>query len=490
MKMRSVFALVLFFCSASCGLALGLFDASGDIGAVKIPGEAAYDTRTRTYTLTASGENMWGTADAFHYLWKKMDSDILLTADVHFVGEGKNSHRKACLVFRQSLAADAVYADVALHGDGLTSLQYRATPGGITEEIVFPATGFTTLSLHKKGDRVMLYVAHEGEEFRKAGEVEMPFSGPIYAGLAVCAHEADLTETALFTNVHLLNMVPQRFDQRKLESTLETIHIDTGERQVIYKAWDHFEAPNWSKDGTFLIFNSQGRLYRIQSKGGSPQLIDTGFADRCNNDHGLSPDGQTLAISHNTSQGSIIYTVPLTGGTPTQVTDKAPSYWHGWSPDGKTLVYCAERNGDYDVYAIPAAGGEEIRLTTAPGLDDGPEYAPDGSYIYFNSVRTGTMQIWRMRLDGSEQEQLTQDEYNDWFAHPSPDGKHLIFVSYEKDVEGHPANKRVMLRLMPSEGGEPRILTRLYGGQGTMNVPSWSPDATRAAFVSYRFVYP
>ncbi len=176
------------------------------------------------------------------------------------------------------------------------------------------------------------------------------------------------------------------------------------------------------------------------------------------------------------------------GGQPRLVTEQGPSYWHGWSPDGRTLAYCASRNAEYDIYTIPAGGGEERRLTTAPGLDDGPDYAPDGR-IWFNSARTGVMKIWRMDPDGKRQEQMTRnEEYADWFPHPSPDGKQVVFLSYDRSVEGHPANKDVVLRLMPGEGGPPRVIARLFGGQGTINVPSWSPDSQRLAFVSYRLL--
>jgi Tol biopolymer transport system component len=198
-----------------------------------------------------------------------------------------------------------------------------------------------------------------------------------------------------------------------------------------------------------------------------------------------------MLVISDQSQGrrqSLIYTLPIAGGTPRLITELGPSYWHGWSPDGNTLVYCAERNGDYDVYAIPVGGGEESRLTTAKGLDDGPDYSPDGRHIYFNSDRTGRMQIWRMRADGTMQEQITSDTFNNWFPHPSPDGRWLVFLSYEKDVDGHPANKDVTLRLMPMAGGDIQILAKLFGGQGTINVPSWSPDSRNVAFVSYQFV--
>jgi Tol biopolymer transport system component len=184
----------------------------------------------------------------------------------------------------------------------------------------------------------------------------------------------------------------------------------------------------------------------------------------------------------------MIYTLPITGGTPRRITDQAPSYWHGWSPDGKTLAFCGQREGRFGIFTIPAAGGPETRLTTAAagGLDDGPDYSPDGQFIYFNSDRTGRMQIWRMHADGAGLEQITSDDFNNWFAHPSPDGKSIVFLSYAKDVKGHPANKDVQLRLMSLADKSVKVLAKLFGGQGTINVPSWSPDSLHVAFVSYR----
>ncbi|NNF19566.1 MAG: TolB family protein [Flavobacteriaceae bacterium] len=280
---------------------------------------------------------------------------------------------------------------------------------------------------------------------------------------------------------------------RQLVSTLQTININTGERFVVLDSVVHLEAPNWTPDGKSLIYNSNGLLYRIDLQDGSPELINTGFAKRINNDHGISPDGKTLVISDQSENGkSLIYTLPIQGGSPKKITDKGPSYWHGWSPDGQTLAYCAERNGNYDIYTIPVNGGEEQRLTSAEGLDDGPDYSPDGRHIYFNSVRTGTMQIWRMQADGSDPEQLTTDKKNDWFPHPSPDGRWLVFVSFSEDVPAgqHPPEKDVELRLMDLQTGEIKILASLFGGQGTINVPSWAPDSKSLAFVSYSYTNP
>ncbi|OLE58012.1 MAG: transporter [Chloroflexi bacterium 13_1_20CM_2_59_7] len=298
-----------------------------------------------------------------------------------------------------------------------------------------------------------------------------------------------VTEKAVFSNVSLKTEAPSTAAaSTTLYSTLEIISVDLTDRRVVYVAPERFEAPNWMPDGKMLLFNRNGHIEKIPVTGGTPQVLDTGFATRCNNDHGISPDGTQLAISDGSQEGhkSLAYIVPITGGTPRRITQKAPSYWHGWSPDGKTLAFVGERNGEFDIYTIPAAGGEETRLTTAKGLDDGPDYSPDGKYIYFNSERTGHMQIWRMRADGSEQEQMTFGEENDWFPHISPNGEWMVFLTYDKSVSGHPENKDVLLRLMSLKDKKITVLAKLFGGQGTINVPSWSPDSGQLAFVSFQ----
>jgi Tol biopolymer transport system component len=272
-----------------------------------------------------------------------------------------------------------------------------------------------------------------------------------------------------------------------VRSVVEVLDVDTGARHEVYRTDKLIEAPNWSRDGKTLVFNGGGRLYRLPVAGGEPVEIPTGKATHANNDHGLSPDGRWIALSDNGEGPSRVHVVPFAGGEPRAVTTQAPSYWHGWSPDGATLAFVGERDGNFDIYSIPAAGGPETRLTTDPAPDDGPDYAPDGT-LYINSARSGRMQIWRMKPDGSDQTRVTDDDaYADWFPHPSPDGKSLIFLSFAGDVTGHPPDKDVTLRLMPLDGSaKPRVVARLFGGQGTINVPSWSPDSRHVAFVSYR----
>jgi TolB protein len=272
-------------------------------------------------------------------------------------------------------------------------------------------------------------------------------------------------------------------------SRLEIVNAKSGERRIVKEFDGRVEAPNWTPDGKYLVYNSGGLIYKIPVADGEPALISTGSVKGCNNDHVISIDGKILAISaRGPSSHSQIYQLPLSGGEPTLVTPLGPSYLHRISPDNKYLAYCANRNGNYDVYVIPTSGGEEIRLTTTEGLDDGPEYSPDGKYIWFNSVRSGLMQAWRIKADGSEQTQMTFDESNNWFPHISPDGKKVVYITYQKgDVEpgSHPPNKNVELNLMSAKGGESKTVVKLFGGQGTINVNSWSPDSKEFAFVSY-----
>ena len=275
-------------------------------------------------------------------------------------------------------------------------------------------------------------------------------------------------------------------------SVLETVDVATGERTVRKRFDSLIEAPNWLPDGNTLLYNAGGSLWLFDLTTKESRKVDTGSAARCNNDHVLSPDGGQVGLSSAGPEGrSLVYVAPLSGGEPRLVTPVGPSYLHGWSPDGRTLAYCAERGGEFDIYTMPVEGGEETRLTDAPGLDDGPEYSPDGHYIWFNSVRSGLMQVWRMDADGQNQTRMTWDEEsNCWFPHLSPDGKQVAYIAYKKgDVSpgDHPPCKHVEIRLMDADGSNTRTLVRLFGGQGTLNVNSWSPDGTKLAFVSYGY---
>ena len=469
---------------------IGVFTDQSDVGQPVRQGRATYDAENQQYTIEGAGTNMWAGRDEFHFVWRRLTGNFILTTHASFVGKGVEPHRKLGWIVRATLDPDSPHAAAVLHGDGLTSLQFRRTQGAETEEKRSQVTGPDVLQLERKGNMLRMSVARFGDAFASE-EVTLDLGSEVYVGLFICSHNKDVSEKAVFTNVRLT--VPAKDDfvpyRDYIGSNLEVMDVATGKRQILYNASDSFQAPNWTKDGRALIFNRNGRLYRFDLAKKTPAEIETGFAVNNNNDHVLSFDGKMLAISHHSKDDgntSIVYTLPVTGGTPRRVTAKGPSYLHGWSPDGKYLVYTGQRNDEFDIYRISATGADETNLTNTRGLDDGPEYTPDGSYIYFNSTRSGTMQIWRMKPDGSNQEQITNDEYNNWFPHISPDGRWIVFLSFMKDVSpnDHPFYKHVYIRLMPVDTMKPKVIAYVYGGQGTINVPSWSPDGKRIAFVS------
>jgi len=492
--MNSGKLIMLFLCLAMPVLganAEGIFDAHADIGEISLPGSVKYDYESQSYTVEGSGANMWFNKDAFFFVWKRMHGDFILRARAAFLGDGTDPHRKMGWIIRSTLDADASYVDAAVHGDGLTAMQFRRKKGSDTEELRSSQRAPDVIQLARNGNRYTMSVAVFGDTLANQDISGIDLGDTVYVGLFVCAHNDSVLETAVFRNVRIIippkkNFIPYR---DFIGSNLEILDVFSGLRTIVYQDTGSIQAPNWTNDDQALIYNAGGLLYRFDITKKNAELINTGFATANNNDHVLSFDGRMIGISHHPETSgyrSIIYVLPVTGGSPQQVTDTGPSYLHGWSPDGKYLIYTAERNGEFDIYKIALEGGEEIRLTDAPGLDDGSEYTPDGAFIYFNSVRSGKMEIWRMKPDGSEQMQITSDNLNNWFPHISPDGKWIVFLSYGAEVEpgDHPFYRQVYLRMMPIEGGIPRVIAYVYGGQGTINVPSWSPDSRRIAFVS------
>ncbi len=490
-----------------CGLAaicasgqVAVFDSSGDVGVTPLKGKTEFDSSTGEYRITGGGANMWETADAFQFAWKKVSGDMALTADVHFIGTGVEEHRKAALMIRQSLDADSAYADVALHGDGLTSLQYRSTAGAITEEVQSKLKAPERLRIERRGDRFTMYVGAPGGELTPAGPVSVVLQDPVYVGLAVCSHNANVLETAVFSNVKLEQLPPVSARRPRFRSKISIYDLRDKSIRTLYQADAVFEAPSWSPDGKYLLSNSGGRLFRFAVDGAAsaPEPIALDPSLDCNNDKGFSPDGKRLAFSASShaSGGSQVYVAGADGSNPKMLVSVAPSYFHGWSPDGKFLAFVGERNGKFGLYRVPAAGGTEQQLTSKPGYDDGPDYSPDGKWIYFNSNRTGGWDIWRMPASGAgpgdeKAQRVTDDELEDWFPHPSPDRKWLLIFSFPKGTATHDDRiDGVEIRMIPLPGkklkpGPIQVLARFFGGQGSINVNSWSPDSTRFAFVIF-----
>ena len=493
MKYIKVSATVLFATLLTVALGqnpIGIFDNHEDVGNPKMKGSAVYNAENQTYTVSSAGKNMWFAEDQFHFLWKKIKGDFIIQATVQFIGKGTDDHRKMGIIARDHLNTNSKYADGCVHGDILTSLQFRPADGEATDQVAVSSYHPTHVQFERSGNTFIFSAAAAGENYKSVTK-ELALNEEVYAGIFLCSHREDVMEQAIFSNVRIIIPAAKEFKPYTdyIGSHLEIMDVTTGNRKVVYSAPNSLQAPNWTPDNKSLIYNSDGLIYTYSLADGSVAKLNTGELNDNNNDHVLSFDGKMLGLSNHMGARSTIYIMPATGSDkPTQITEEAsgPSYLHGWSPDKKTLIFTGHRNKVFDIWAVDVATKKETPLTESPTLDDGPEYSPDGKYIYFNSVRTGTMKLWRMKPDGGHQEQITFDEYNDWFPHISPDGKWIVFISFPKEIDPtqHPFYKHCYIRLMPVGGGIPRNIAYVYGGQGTINVPSWSPDSKRIAFVS------
>lgn len=506
--MMKIFKLTAFFIMSTISVSfgqessIGIFQHAKDVGDPDKQGSSSYDRASQEYTLKGGGYNIWFNRDEFHYVYNSIKGDFILTANFQFVGDGVNPHRKVGWMVRESLEEDASHMTATLHGDGLTVLQWRELRGAYMrdpeDEIFSPKSNYSILQLERKGKEIIMRAAHWGEPLQLIGSKEMKhFGEEVFAGLFVCSHNPDVVEEARVWNVRIDQPVAADYNPYEngfIGCRMETMNVFNGKRRVIYKSEGRFEAPNWMPDGEKLLFNMDGLLYTIPADGGDLERLNTGPANQNNNDHGISFNKKMLAVSSSHREeldggGSAIYVLPLEGGEPKLITEKTPSYWHGWNPNNKEVVYVAKRdhNKPYNIYSADIKTGREIPITTFDyGHVDGPEFSPDGKYIYYNGSQSGTMQIWRMRPDGTGNEQLTFDQYNNWFPHISPDGKWMVYISFPQDipVDSHPSYKRVTLNLAPINGGPVKVIAYLYGGQGTINVPSWSPDSRHIAFVS------
>jgi TolB protein len=513
MKHKSFLRLLAVGCLvAICGAeTLGPFDSAGDVGLTPQKGKVEFDG-AGVFRVTGGGADMWGKADAFQFGWKKMSGDMALTADVQFAGASAQTKRKAALMIRQSLDANAAYADVALHGNGEVALQWRAAADGATMDTVRPdnldVSSPVRIRIERRGDRFTVSSGKPGGQLTPIAPTTVTLKDPVYVGLAVCSHDANTLETAVFSNVSAQAPPPQRAPPPTYRSKITIFDIRDKSTHQIYQADTIWEAPNWSPDGKYLVANSGGKLYRIlvdNPANAAPEPVAIDSTLRLNNDHAPSPDGKRIAFSASSpaSRQSQVYLANADGSNAHVMVTTTPSYFHGWSPDGKYLAYVYQHpaaNGvpsNYDIFRIPAAGGESEQLDSNPGYDDGPDYSPDGKWIYFNSDRSGSWDVWRIPADGAgpndqKAEQVTSDELEDWFPHPSPDSKWLVFLTFAKGTATH--NDKLpgtMLRMMPMPGAnvskspQIQVLTTFFGGQGTINVNSWSPDSTRFAYVIY-----
>jgi hypothetical protein len=506
-------ALALCWAAVAClAQGTGQFESNSDVGVTPQKGQVERDAAKGEFRVTGGGANIWGSADAFHFVWKKMSGDVALTADVQFAGKGAVAHRKAVLMVRQSLDADSAYADAALHGDGLTSLQYRPAGAAQTSEARQEAKSDldapVRIRVERRGNSFTMLAGKPGGELNATGPIATALHDPVYVGLAVCSHDASVLETAVFTNVSVEALPAAAPPQPRFLSKISIYDLRDKSTKIVYRADIVFEAPNWSADGKYLLVNSGGRLYRLAadtSGNAKPELIPIDAGLRLNNDHAPSPDGRLIAFSASSaaSRESQVYVANADGSNVRLMVKATPSYFHGWSPDGKYLAYVHRHAGgngapaNYDIFRVPAAGGEPEQLNFDPGYDDGPDYSSDGKWIFYNTDRSGGWDVWRIPAGGAgpgdrKAERVTSDEMEDWFPHPSPDRKWLLFLSFAKGTATH--NDKLpgtQLRMMPMPGAHPvrkpriQVVSTFFGGQGTINVNSWAPDSRRFAYVIY-----
>jgi TolB protein len=310
---------------------------------------------------------------------------------------------------------------------------------------------------------------------------------------------------ALFVCASILSAHCQEDPEQHLRSRVFIFDLRDGSSHLVYSADSIWEAPNWSPDGKYLLLNSNGGIYKFvlrEDGAAEPQKLSVPAEYDCNNDKGISPDGKKLAFSATRapSEDSQVFLANADGAEIKRMTVDSPSYFHGWSPDGKTLAFVAQRNGSdqFDIYSMPASSGPEKRLTTNVHHDDGPDYSPDGKWIYINSNRSGKESIWRFPASGAgpddkDARMVVSDELEDWFPHISPDGKKMVYVGYPAGTATHdPRTAHIEFKLVAIDhdkvAGIQKVLVNAIGGQGSINVNSWSPDSTRFAYVTYEIL--
>ena len=478
--------------------ALGLFDAQGDVGVASTPGTGAYDPATGVYTITSAGENTWARTDAFHFLWKTLSGDVALSAEIRFPpitnGHAPSPNRKGFVMIRQSLDPGSAYADAAVHGGGVTALQYRPERGAETQDVELDISAPLQVRIEKRGDVLTLWTGAPGQPLRPNGVItRLKLDQPFYVGIGALSHDVTTTETIQFANVQLTPLAPLADAVPKVQvSTLELTQTEDKFRRasLVRSITGYIQSPNPAPDGKSVYAHDSGHIVRIPRLGpnswGAPQPVDMGGLVGCSGNFGLSPDGKWLAVSCATVHGAphqVFLLAAGGGGSPKPVTDpKVSSYFHAWSPDSQVVAFTRGQASKADIFTVAIAGGPEHRLTSDT-LNDGPDFTPDGQFIYFDSLRSGSLQIWRMRRDGTGAEQLTDDGNFNSSPHVSPDGKQVSFLCQPAAVGF--GRGPATLKILQVEDGLIRPVVSFEGDRGSVQMYDWA-DNDHLAFVGYR----
>lgn len=464
----------------------GVFENKTSFNNKKNKADFVYIKKNQSYNFLKTDKK-----ESSHFLYKSIQGDFILRA--HFTTTNKNSDVKIGWNIRNNLNFNSSNISAFIDEKGNSFLNFNDDKNNQSKKVNIENSVLNVIQLERIGNNYILSIAKFGDPFSTIKIIDKHLFNEVFVGLFITSKNPIEIN---FTNVRIIKPAKKDFTpyQDYIGSNLEILNIKTGLRKTILHSAHSIQAPNWINTDKEMVYNSNGFLYKFHLKSKEVSQIETGFANQNNNDHVFSFDEKLLGISHHNkddNRDSSIYIMnPKGEKNPKKITlDKiGNSYLHGISPDNKTLIYTAHRKGKHDIYGIDIDSRKEFQLTDTKDLDDGSEYSPDGKYIYFNSNRTGNMQLWRMDSDGKNPKQLTFDtNYKDWFPHISPNGKWIVFISFPPDISfgDHPFYKQCTLRLMPTDlSSNPKIIAYIYGGQGSINVPSWSKNSKRIAFIT------
>lgn len=374
---------------------LGPFTSISDVGDVARQSLVTYDRSSGIYFISAAGENIWGEHDAFGFVWREMKGDASIGARVHFMGRSAEPHRKAGVMLRQSLEPDSVYVDAVVHGDGLTSLQYRAVTGGPTREIQCAQETPTALRLEKRGDYIQLFASNEDGVYSATGcMIRLALGKKFLAGLAACAHDKHGFETARFSSV-TVGLPPERRTVRI--SAIEMVPVDSLNRRILWYSSGRLEVPSFTARGDAICFREAGLVKKLSLAGRSEPVAVAGD-DLAACETAARPISAGQRVVHRVQGNHAqIWLIP-DDGKDRPLTHGPGNHWQPrLAPDAVSFAFLSSdaravdgkpAAGDYLLVQQPLSGGDQRVLAEfygGPGSLGIAPWSPDGTLLVFVS---------------------------------------------------------------------------------------------------------